>query len=227
MNQSASEASVEAVHVLIIEGDPAVSHVLQASLMFGGFTSEAFDSAWEALERLNTGRFSAMLLDVSSLDLDGVQLIKTIRSRYEIPIIVTSDRAFEDDVVTALDAGAEDFVAKPFRPRELLARVRAVLRRGRSFNAEVTEPSERTGRQGFKEHKLSRQEIKLLDFLQSRSGEFATTEEIVQSVWGSGADRGNAHVRVLVATLRRKLKLAGDPNQILNQRGLGYRLYRI
>jgi two-component system KDP operon response regulator KdpE len=212
-------------HVLIVEDDPAVLHLLTATLDYGGYASESAETAVEALSRIGSDAPAAVLLDLGLPDLPGSRLIETIRESSDVPIIVVSGRVDEQTRIRALDAGADDFVPKPFLPGELLARIRAALRRvkpgGRNGSAAGGDPGPFT---------RSRQllpgshEEKLYAFLKEHAGSTVSVGEIVEAVWGPDMPRDEQHVRVLVTTLRRKLKARGEPFEIVNERGRGYRL---
>ncbi len=218
-------------HVLLIDDDPALMHMLKSTLEYGGFTSDEVGSALEALQMLNGRNYDAVLLDLELPDLHGSHLVKTVRASSEVPIIVVSGRGTEQDKVDALDQGADDYISKPFLPGELLARLRAVLRRRpqahiayfgqNQVDAQPVAPA------AGEELKLTTMEEKLLRVLQSRAGGLATPEDIATSIWGNHKERGRSHVRVLVAQLRRKLEGADSSLEILNERGNGYRMARL
>jgi two-component system KDP operon response regulator KdpE len=215
--------------VLLIEDDPAVLHMLQATVEYGGFTAEQASSASEALDRLASQPFDSVLLDLGLPDVEGRQLIQEIRRRSDIPILVVSGRVDERTRVEALDAGADDFVPKPFLPGELLARIRAAMRR-HDPAAEGPRAEEPVSPSSFSTHRTIRpgsMEEKLLTFLRIREGELVTSDEIINSVWGRDKSRTERNVRVLVAMLRRKLKAQMLPFEIINEHGRGYRLRRL
>lgn len=116
--------------LLLVEDDPAIVHVLGATLAFGGYDSHSVASGREALNRIDTDQYCALLLDLHLPDLGGSELVRMVRERTAAPILVLSDQVSPDASVSALDAGADDFIQKPFLPAELLARIRAALRRG-------------------------------------------------------------------------------------------------
>lgn len=118
--------------ILIIDGDPAMLAILRASVADGGFDCRSAVSGEEALELFKAGAFDAVLMDLGLTDIEGGELLHTIRALSDVPIIVVSGRIAEEDKIQALDLGADDYVAKPFLPGELLARIRAALRRART-----------------------------------------------------------------------------------------------
>jgi two-component system KDP operon response regulator KdpE len=116
-------------HLLIVEDDPAAAFMLAAALRFAQFDCDVAQSGVEAILLAHKRKYDAILLDLNLPDFDGHQLIQALRSRIDIPMVVVSGQDVEEDKVRALDLGADDYVAKPYMPGELLARIRAVLRR--------------------------------------------------------------------------------------------------
>lgn len=219
-------------HLLVIEDEPTLLYVLRATLEYGGFTSDGSESALSALRRLDEGLYDCVIMDLNLPDSDGFELLKTVRGRSNVPVVVVSGRGSERDRVDALDEGADDFVQKPFMPAELLARVRAVLRRrggpdpaqegGRATATSLDLPAVADG-----DHlDLTASERRLFAVLQARSGDVVPIPTIVSAVWGDGPSRDAHHVRVLVTNLRKKLNCGDDRLTIENDRGNGYRLVR-
>jgi two-component system, OmpR family, KDP operon response regulator KdpE len=217
-----------APHLLLVEDDPATLHVLEATLEYGGFGSDVATTALDALQRLSDRSYDAVLLDLGLPDLDGSHLIKTLRSNSDIPIMVVSGRGTEQDKIASLDLGADDFVAKPFLPGELLARIRAVLRRrGPSIALAANDIKEDDGADPpDTEVRFARLEGNLFKLLESRGDEVVTYEEIIDAIWSKDKQRGQSHVRVLIGQLRRKLEMQNSPYKIRSERGAGYRLWK-
>jgi two-component system KDP operon response regulator KdpE len=215
--------------ILVVEDDPALLHVLRAALDFGGFSSASATNASDAWRMLSTGDFDAVVMDLGLPDVDGFYLIKQIRDASPVPIIVVSGLTGEADRIRALDCGADDFIAKPFLPGELLARVRAVLRRNarhepdQGARSALAGPLPRPGSAPDLDA-FSTLEAKLFDLLSRRLDEVVSEAEIVRQVWGDQVERGSNHVRLLVLSLRRKLDEQQSGYAVLNQRGRGYRL---
>lgn len=212
--------------ILVVEDDPAVLHLLTATLDYGGYASDSAGTAVEALSRIGAEGHDAVLLDLGLPDLAGSRLIETIREDSDVPIIVVSGRDDEASRISALDAGADDFIPKPFLPGELLARIRAALRRAASpmrpqpaFGDRLTSPFNRS-----REIVPGSYEDKLYSVLKTNAGMTVSVGDIVAAVWGPDKPRDEQHVRVLVTGLRRKLKARGEPFEIVNERGRGYRL---
>ena len=205
--------------ILLIEDEPAMLHLLEATMAYGGLKSDAAPSASEALIRLETNEYDAVLLDLGLPDADGARVIESIRNNSDVPILVVSGRGTERDKIAALDLGADDYIAKPFLPGELLARIRAALRRNPAKEEIPTRlPARRL--------RLSPLEKKLFALLEDRAGEVVTNDEITDALWGTTSASGISHLRVLVAHLRRKLKTHREPIEIANEWGSGYVMVR-
>jgi DNA-binding response OmpR family regulator len=116
-------------HLLVAENDPAISHVLKALLAHGGMSCDVVTSIADGLRGERRSRYAALIIDLGMPSDDGLQLIRSIRAGGTIPIVVLAGRALEEDKVAVLDAGADEFMLKPFFPGELLARIRSLLRR--------------------------------------------------------------------------------------------------
>lgn len=206
--------------VLIVEDDPAVSHVLKAAVEFGGFKASEATNGAEALRRVWAEAYDAVLIDLGLPDLKGPELIGEVRRLTGIPIIVVSGLADATSRIEAIEAGADDFVAKPFMPAELVARIRAVMRR-HSQDPAAVEPNSSDALAGVKAGPAER---RLLAVLSRRPGDLVTHKEIIREVWGQGSNRTLNNVKVLVSTLRSKLVAQDSSVSIVNEHGVGYRL---
>ncbi len=219
--------------ILVIEDAPAIVRMLEPTLAAGGATTAIAWSGSQASEYLDNDDYDLILCDLGLPDVDGQDLIKQIRARTDIPIIVLSARGMEQERIRALDPGADDFVPKPFAAGELLARIRAALRRRpaahgaasiRLGEIEVDLERRRVLIQG-EEIRLSGREHALLTLLAQRRGGVVTHREIIDHVWGSGAKAETQSVRVLVAQLRQKLEEEpANPRILQTEPGIGYRL---
>ena len=224
--------ATSAPYLLLVEDDPATLHVLEATLEYGGFGSDIATTALDAMQRLTDRSYDAVLLDLGLPDLDGSHLIKTLRTNSDVPIMVVSGRGTEQDRITSLDLGADDFIAKPFLPGELLARIRAVLRRrGPSMAIAANDINDENA--GFqlpqtteRDVPFARLEGRLFNLLEGRGDDVVTYDEIIDAIWGKNKPRGQSHVRVLVGQLRRKLEMQNSPYKIRSERGSGYRLWK-
>jgi two-component system KDP operon response regulator KdpE len=170
-----------------------------------------------------------VLLDLGLPDLDGRQVLRSIRSASALPVIVISARSAENDQVDALDGGANDYVTKPFRERELLARVRVALRRGEgSGNEDGDLKFEAASRRVWvrgKEAVLTATELELFNALYRRSGDVVTHARLLREIWGEAHTHRHDYLRVYIRSLRQKLEPdAKHPKYLLTVLGVGYRL---
>jgi two-component system KDP operon response regulator KdpE len=220
--------------ILVIEDEASLIRVLEPTLTATGATVRIAQSGAKGLEHLSAAAFDVVLCDLGLPDIDGEKLISTIRRDSDIPIIVLSARGSEDDRIKALDAGADDFVPKPFSASELLARIRAAVRRRRPVKTqsdsiklsgiEVDLKRRRAILDG-EEIRLSGREHSLLTLLAQSRGGVVTHREIIECVWGPDTKADTQFVRVLVGQLRQKLEEDPSRPQILRtEPGLGYRL---
>ncbi|HEX9955587.1 MAG TPA: response regulator transcription factor [Allosphingosinicella sp.] len=229
-------------HILLVEDDPGLLAVLEASLSFGGFSCEAVSRGEDALAALGNRAFSGVLLDLGLPDCEGGELLPRLRAVSDIPIIVVSGRGSERDKIEALDLGADDFVAKPFLPGELLARIRAALRRygqaerpqaggaaGRArhplqFGALTLDPVDNSAALGGATAKFNAAEFKVLHRLASRQWETVSRAELLGELYGAAAPAETNVVDVYISRVRAKLRgLPGGEDIIANVRGAGWR----
>lgn len=223
-------------HVLIVEDEPAIAESLSFALRRDGFTVDVAGCLSEAEDKVP--KADLMLLDLMLPDGSGFDLIVRTRRRSSRPaIIVLSSRDDEADRVAALESGSDDYVTKPFSPREVVARVRAVLRRAQP-TVEVTQLSEASSpspivvdsgtRRALVDGKLldlTRVEFDLLACLVEDPGRVYTRAQLIDRVWGDGFAITDRTVDSHVKGLRKKVSEAGgDPNLIETVRGVGYRL---
>lgn len=219
--------------ILVIEDEPGIARVLDPVLQASGAIPKIAWSGSQALEYLASGTFDLILCDLGLPDIDGKDLILRIRQMTDIPIIVLSARGMEDERVRALDAGADDFVAKPFSAPELLARIRAAMRRRspqrpsgkiRIGRIEVDKVRRRAVLDEV-EIRLSGREHALLVLLAEAPEQVVTHQQIIDRVWGPQSKAETQSVRVLVGQLRQKLEEdSSDPRILRTEPGVGYRL---
>ena len=214
--------------VLVVEDEPAIAEVAEMYLEQGGFRVRIAPTAAEALKQLDDPAIDIVLLDLMLPDADGVDVFKQMRERRCVPVIMVTARDAEADRVLGLELGADDYVTKPFSPRELVARVRAVLRRGATAEpASVIE----TGRLRIDLDSrdvtvdggpvdLTRREFDLLAYMLARPGRVFTRAHLLDAVWEYPSDIDTRTVDVHVAQVRRKL---GDPCPLRTVRGVGYK----
>jgi len=221
--------------VLVIEDEPPIRRFLRPSLASQGYRVVEAETGEDGLIQAATRQPDLVVLDLGLPDLDGIEVIRRLREWATVPIIVLSARGGESDKVAALDAGADDYVAKPFAVGELLARARVALR----HSAQAREPGESTftlrhlrvdlGRRrvwlGDVEVRLTPIEYRLLAVLVRHAGKVLTHRQLLQEVWGPGQVEQTHYLRVYMANLRRKLEAdPARPQLLRTEPGVGYRL---
>jgi DNA-binding response OmpR family regulator len=220
------------VRVLVVEDDAGMRDMLRRGLEEELFRVEAVGDGREAEPRAVEGAFDAIVLDVILPDLDGFTLCRRLRAqRVDTPILLLTGRAALDDRVRGLDAGADDFLSKPFAFRELLARLRALTRRGRTRHLQsvltygpiALDQHTHSVRLLGEALNLTATEYRLLEYFLLRAEAFVTRDELAQHVWGDPADRESNVIDVYISHLRKKLKPAGAP-LLHTVRRLGYTL---
>jgi two-component system KDP operon response regulator KdpE len=220
--------------ILLIEDEAQIRKFLRISLEAHGYVVHEARLAADGLQLCAETNPHLLILDLGLPDMDGQQLIGRIRAWSQVPIIVLSVRESETDKVRALDAGANDYVTKPFGIGELMARVRAVLRDSEEgddepplFEADglAVDFAQRTVHVDGREIRLSRKEFELLRLLIVSSGKVLTHQQILRQIWGEAQQDETHYLRVLIGQLRNKL---GDeptrPRYIVTVQGVGYRL---
>ncbi|AUZ35640.1 DNA-binding response regulator [Arthrobacter sp. PGP41] len=217
--------------VLIVDDEVQILRALQINLNARGYSTVTAFTGQSALEQAAQHPVDIIILDLGLPDLDGVEVIRRLRRWNDVPILVLSARHGSEDKIQALDAGADDYVTKPFGMDELLARLRAALRRGAPGDSPVVKtndftvnlPAKQVTRRGVPV-RLTPTEWNILEMLVRNSGALVTHEEILTQVWGPGYAGETAYLRVYLAQLRRKLELdPANPRHLLTETGLGYR----
>jgi two-component system, OmpR family, KDP operon response regulator KdpE len=218
--------------VLVVDDDPQIRRALATGLRGRGFDVSTADDGETALEQLADTAVDIVVLDLGLPGIDGVEVIQRLRSWSDVPVVVLSVREGQRDKVTALDAGADDYLVKPFGMPELLARMRAVVRRQQP---PTTEPTLRFGELEIDQAKdivrfegevmhLTPTERRLLRAMAANPGKLLTHGWLLEQVWGPGYLDESHLLRVYVQQLRQKLK--DDPSRqryIVTEPGLGYR----
>ena len=229
--------------ILIVEDEPAIVDTLVYALKTEGFAPEWRPTGHEALAALAAGPFALVILDIGLPDLSGFEVCKQIRARSAVPVLFLTARQAEVDRVVGLEIGGDDYVVKPFSPREVTARVRAILRRSPPAGPAPAEchliddtPSGKTGGFAVDEERclirfqgvaltLTRNEYRLLKTLVGRPGRVFSRDALMSAAWddpGASLDRTvDAHIKTLRAKLR---AVAPDADPIQTHRGLGYSL---
>jgi two-component system KDP operon response regulator KdpE len=219
--------------VLVVEDEPQMRRFLRASLTAHSFRLAEAGTAQEALASITSQNPEVILLDLGLPDQDGIQLTREIRSWSSVPIIVISARGREADKVEALDAGADDYLTKPFGVGELLARIRVALRHATPTVTPAVldvgglriDLARREVTLDGREVRLTPIEYRLLVLLAKNAGRVLTQRQILEEVWGRGHAEQVHYVRVYMAQLRRKIEAdPARPQLLATEPGVGYRL---
>ncbi len=219
--------------VLVIEDDTSLRRALRTSLKARGFEVLESPNAQEGLVLVADDRPDVVLLDLGLPDIDGIEALRRMRSFSDVPVVVLTARDRQQDKIEALDAGADDYVTKPFDVEEVLARVRAVLRRVPQASSapavvhvdglEIDLVRKQVRLDGDVVH-LTKTELALLEQLATQPGKLLTHEYLLRQVWGRGYGSESNYLRVYVGQLRRKLgDDAANPRLIVTEPGIGYR----
>lgn len=225
---------VEERKILLVEDDPGLTRGLTDALQFEGYAVTHTGSGRRGIELAGQNPPDCIILDLMLPDLNGYQVCERVRAAgLGMPIIMLTARAQEADKIRGLDAGADDYVTKPFSVGELLARIRATLRRRTTAeivlqfeigDATVDAQSHQLVRGGVAQE-LGLYEVELLKLLWARRGQPVSRDEILEKVWGTRANPTNRTVDNFVVKLRRKIEPTPDkPRHILTVYGLGYKL---
>jgi two-component system, OmpR family, KDP operon response regulator KdpE len=221
------------IHILVVDDEIQIRRLLQITLESAGYKVYLADSGEEGLRQAATERPEIIILDLGLGGMDGIEVLKRLREWATMPIIILSVRSGEQDIVAALDKGADDYLTKPFRTGELLARVRAALRhvqqseQGTDFTcgSVSVDLSARIVRKRGEIIKLTPTEYSLLALFVRNAGRVLTHGFILQQVWGPTFEGESQYSRVYVAQLRKKLEDdPSAPRMFLTESGIGYRL---
>jgi len=223
--------------ILLIEDEPAIAENIRYALETEGFQVEWRPNGKDVFSLLEKKIFNFMILDVGLPDLNGFELCREIRKKHEIPILFLTARAEEVDRVVGLEIGADDYMTKPFSPRELTARVRAILRRSAAPKAPAPTPASKSKapfsidgeRYQIRFHgevlPLSRTEFRILKVLLERPGRVLSRDQLMDLAWDAPESSLDRTVDAHIKTLRAKLKkVKPDDEPIQTHRGLGYSL---
>jgi len=220
------------MRVLVVDDDASMRRTLAINLRARGYEVETVGDGRSALQSLVEEEPDVVLLDLGLPDVDGIGVLRRLREYSRVPVLVVSARSESDDKVEALDLGADDFVTKPFDVNELLARVRAVVRRGAAEPREpVVEAGElrldleelRAERAGEPVH-LTPTQWRIVEHLVRRPGRLVRQGELLRQVWGPAYEQQSNYLRVHLAEVRRKLEAdPGHPRHFVTEPGIGYR----
>jgi two-component system KDP operon response regulator KdpE len=225
---------MSAGRVLVVDDDPQIRRVMRVTLTGQGYEVDDAKSGEAALEKLRDARFDLVLLDMNMPGMGGLDTCRAIRSQSEIAIIMLTVRDTDADKVDALDAGADDYVTKPYKTPELLARIRAALRRSPSTHepsgrlllgaAEIDFDARQVSTRGSKV-RLTPKEFELLRYLIAHANKTVSHRELLQAVWGPDYGDQVDYLRVFVNQLRKKIEpRPSSPTLLVTEPWVGYRL---
>lgn len=228
---------VQKLSVLVIEDEKSICDFIAKTLNASDYKAVTAGSGKEGLAILTSALPDLVLLDLGLPDMDGIDIIKQTREWSSLPIIVISARVQEREKVAALDAGADDYITKPFGTDELLARIRTAIRHSNKIVDDKVNSTRPYSARGLvvdfgkrlvtvegKEIHLTRVEYKIVSMLAQNSGKVITYSSLIEQVWGPYAD-DNRILRVNMANIRRKIeKNPGEPEYIFTELGVGYRM---
>ena len=226
------------VSILIIEDEKTICDFIAKTLNSNDYKTITAVSGKEGMAILTSALPDLVLLDLGLPDMDGIDVIKQTREWSSLPIIVISARVQEKEKVAALDAGADDYITKPFGTDELLARIRTAIRHSNKIMDDRVNSNRPYSAKGLsidfvrrlvtvdgKEVHLTRVVYKIVSMLAQNSGKVITYKSLIEQVWGPYADDNNTILRVNMANIRRKLeKNPGEPEYIFTELGVGYRM---
>ena len=227
--------------VLVVDDDPRVRRLIAKTFLESGYYVRVAGSAEEAWQEFEQGEPDLVLLDVMMPGGNGLDLCQRVRQRSSVPIIMLTGLRNETDIIAGLQAGADDYVTKPFSPRELVARVEANLRR-RALDHAPSGPGKivlhegrfevdfntRSARIGEREQPLTRREFAILGYLAQHAGRVVPHDELIQHVWGTSDPGRLADLRTYVKLIRRKIEpVPSHPRYLQARAGTGYLIPKI
>jgi two-component system KDP operon response regulator KdpE len=218
--------------ILIIDDEVQIRRLLEITLSSNGYKIFSASTGQEGIQKAVTHAPVLILLDLGLPDADGLEILKKLREWYLKSIIILSVRSSEDDIVKALDYGANDYLTKPFRTGELLARIRASIRQNQEipgnslliFGSLEVDLANHIARKNNEIIKLTSTEFSLLSLLAKIEGRVLTHQYILKEVWGMGYTEQTQYLRVFVAQLRKKIEEEPTkPKLLITESGIGYR----
>ncbi|HYI61814.1 MAG TPA: response regulator transcription factor [Acidimicrobiales bacterium] len=223
-----------ATRILTVEDDERIRTAVKLALEDEGWKVEEAATGEDALERFRQAPTDVVLIDIMLPGVDGFEVCRQVRRESDVPIIMVTARDDTHDIVAGLEAGADDYLTKPFAPKELSARIRALLRRVRATDSGATHlrfgdleivPEEGVVRRGGDEVHLTKTEFRLLLELANSPGRVLSREVLLERVWGHGYFADGRLVDVHVRRLRTKVEVdPANPRHVVTVRGLGYKL---
>lgn len=218
-------------HILVVDDDAQIRRVLSTTLSARGYVIRCANDGEQALEIMQQWHPDMVITDLMMPNMGGTELCRRIRTGSQVPIIVLSVREHERDKVEALDAGADDYITKPFHSNELLARVRAQLRRAPAQTAKGTitvgdfkvDPETRSVLVKGREVRLTPKEFDLLMYFAQHPGKVITHRKLLAAVWGDNSMEQPQYLHVFIGHLRKKLEEAPSTRYIITEPWVGYR----
>ena len=215
--------------VLVVEDEHNIADFIRRGLTYQGYEVEVAHNGAEALRTAQDNLPDLVILDLMLPDIDGVEVCQRLRSADDLPIIMLTARDAVSDKVEGLEAGADDYMTKPFEFPELLARVKVALRRRAPSSKEEIKvddlsvrPASREVSRGTREISLTAREFELLEYLARHAGQVVTKETLFERVWGYDFDVESDAIKVYISYLRKKLNAQGERDLIHAIRGVGY-----
>jgi two-component system response regulator MprA len=223
------ETATASARVLVVEDDEAIADVLRRSLRAEGHEVRSAADGVEALTEAQQFVPDLVILDLGLPRLDGVEVCRRLRAEGDVPILILTARTGTDDRVEGLDSGADDYLVKPFERQELLARIRALLRRRPPRGSAslvvgdlTLNPDSREVRRGEREIELTNREFELLEYLAHNQKLVVSRERLLEEVWGYDPTDETNTIDVFISNLRRKLEGGGEERLLHTKRGAGY-----
>jgi two-component system KDP operon response regulator KdpE len=225
--------SLDSARILVIDDEKQIRRMLKAALDGFGYHIAEAASGHEGLSQAAMFHPDLIILDLGLPDLDGTEVIQRLREWTQTPIIILSVREQESDKIKALDAGADDYVTKPFSMGELLARIRVAMRHVAktdgepilSFSELVVDLAHRNVTVKGEEVRLTPIEYEILKFLAVQAGRVVTHKQLLRAIWGPNYQEQTQYVRVYIGQIRRKIEIdPSQPKYIITEPGIGYRL---
>lgn len=223
----------QGTRILVIDDEIPIRKLLRVALTSHGYEVGEAANGKEGLEKVTVYRPNLIILDLGLPDIEGIEVVKRLREWSKTPVIILSVKEQEYDKIDALDAGADDYLTKPFSMGELLARIRAALRHSLSdndtpvlhFNELSIDLAHRQVKVNSKEIKLSPIEYDLIKNLAIHAGKVLTHKHLLKTIWGPSYEKDSQYLRVYVGQLRRKIEVdPSHPKHLITEPGVGYRL---
>jgi len=219
------------MRVLIVEDNPKMAGAIKKGLESHGFAADVSHSGYEGEDLAVIESYDLIILDLMLPDCDGVDVCRNLRRRsVDAPVIMLTALSGTDDKIAGLDAGADDYLTKPFEFEELLARIRALLRRGEATEGRILECDDltldlytRVAKRADTEHELSNKEYALLEYLMRNQNRVLSRTQITEKVWDMNYEPGSNVIDVYISSLRKKIDRGFDRELIHTIKGAGYR----